>query len=60
MKDILTRACWYATWCGAAAFKVARRRWLEEVVMDAIATCRGPDSLLRTIGDPAHVSNLRC
>lgn len=58
--DIVTRACWYATWCGASGFKVARRRWLEDVVMLAIATCRAPDVVRRTIGDSEHEANLRC
>jgi len=57
--DILSRACWYATWCRAGGFKVAKRRWLEDVVMLAIATCRAPDLMLRTIGQHAHVANLR-
>jgi hypothetical protein len=58
--DILTRACWYATWCQACGFKVARRRWLEDVVMVCIATCRAPDLSRRTIGESEHVANLRC
>ena len=58
--DILTRACWYASWCGASGFKVARRRWLEDVVMVAIATCRAPDMARRTIGVEEHAANLRC
>ncbi len=48
--DILTRACWYATWCGACGYKVARRRWIEDVVMMAIATCRAPELVLRALG----------
>lgn len=56
--DILTRACWFATWCGASGFKVARRRWVEDVVMPAIGTWR---ALARSqIGELAHVANLRC
>jgi hypothetical protein len=56
--DILTRACWFASWCGASGFKVARRRWVEEVLMGAIGTCR---ALARSpFGEPAHVANLRC
>jgi hypothetical protein len=58
--DILTRACWYATWCGASGFKVARRRWLDDVGMLAIATCRGPDVVRRTIGVSEHAAILRC
>lgn len=58
--DILDRACWYATWCGACGFKVARRRWIDDVVMVAIMTCRAPGAVRRTIGEPAHVANLRC
>jgi hypothetical protein len=48
--DILTRACWFASWCGAGHFKVAKRRWLEDVVMGAIATCRAPDIVWQTLG----------
>ncbi len=58
--DILTRACWYASWCGASGFKVARRRWLEDVVMTAIMTCRAPDRRPRSIGEPQHVADLWC
>lgn len=56
--DILTRACWFASWCGASGFNVARRRWVEDVVMPAIGTWR---ALARSpIGELAHVANLRC
>ena len=58
--DILTRACWYATWCGACGFNVARRRWVDDVVMVAIATCRSPDVVHHPVGAPAHVAHLRC
>lgn len=58
--DILTRACWYATWCHACGFKVAKRRWVDDVVMMAIATCRAPEVVRRTIGEPPHVASLRC
>jgi hypothetical protein len=47
--NVLTRACWYATWCGACGYKVARRRWIEDVVMMAIATCRAPELVQRTL-----------
>jgi hypothetical protein len=56
--DILTRACWFATWCGASGFKVARRRWVEDVVMPAIGTWRALAA--SPIGQPAHVAHLRC
>ncbi len=58
--DILTRACWYATRCGASGFKVARRRWIDDVLVPAIATCRAAQLLLRTIEPPAHVADLPC
>jgi hypothetical protein len=54
--DILTRACWYATWCGACGYKVARRRWIEDVVMMAMATCRAP--VQRTIEGQPHITDL--
>ena len=56
--DILTRACWFATWCGASGFKVARRRWVEDVVLPAIGTWRALAG--GQIGELAHVAHLRC
>jgi hypothetical protein len=56
--DILTRACWYATWCGACGYKVARRRWIDDVLVPAISTCRA--LMWRTIERQAHVANLPC
>ena len=58
--DVVTRACWYATWCHACGFKVAKRRWLEDVLLVAIATTRAPDLLRRTIGEEPHVTDLPC
>jgi hypothetical protein len=58
--DLLTRACWFATWCGASGFKVARRRWVEDVLMPAIRMCRAPELAGSRIGEPAHVANVRC
>lgn len=58
--DILTRACWFASWCGVCGFKVARRRWIDDVLVPAIALCRAPDRLRRTIELPAHAADLPC
>jgi hypothetical protein len=58
--DILTRACWFATWCGASGFNVARRRWVEDVVMPAIGTWRAHVLTQSHIGEPALVANFRC
>jgi len=58
--DILTRACWYASWCGASGFKVARRRWIDEVLVPAIAICRGAFMARRTSVRPLHVADLLC
>jgi hypothetical protein len=41
--DIVSRACWYASWCHVCGFKVAKRRWIEEVLIYAIVTRRAPD-----------------
>jgi len=58
--NIVNRACWYATWCHACGFNVARRRWVEDVLIFAIATCRASDLARRTIGEEQHVASLRC
>ena len=58
--DILTRACWFATWCGASGFKVARRRWVEDVLMPAIGTWRAATSARSPFGELAHAAGLRC
>lgn len=58
--DILTRACWFATWCGASGFKVARRRWVDDVLLPAFGACRALARARSPIGQPAHVANLRC
>lgn len=34
----LEYACWFATWCSAARFKTAARRWLDDAFAFAHAT----------------------
>jgi len=58
--DILTRACWYASWCGASGFKVARRRWIDDVLVPAIATCRAAFMARRANVLFPHVADLPC
>jgi hypothetical protein len=48
--DIVGRACWYASWCTACGYKVAARRWIEEVILFAGAQRRTPDLLQRLLG----------
>jgi hypothetical protein len=57
--DIVTRACWYATWCHACGFKVAKRRWLEDVLFMAVIMLRAAEGG-RTIGEEPHVADLPC
>ena len=37
----LEYACWFATWCSAARFKTAARRWLDDAFAFAHAPAYG-------------------